>query len=81
MDTFTQRASSLLRACFSDGCQYEGSGEILFNGTVPSGAKLRELIGYGRSYTATLLVLKYCPSNRSLCVRLQCNSSTSTCPR
>lgn len=52
--------SSLLRSCLSDGSQYEGCGEILFNGRVPTSAKLRELIGYGRSPSLSLLALPFC---------------------
>ena len=50
--------------CWSSGGsgQYEGCGEILFNNTVPSGAKLRELIGYGTFFVRAFarLFLRVC---------------------
>lgn len=45
-----QNKQSCLGKMLSDGSAYEGCGQILFNNTVPSGAKLRELIGYGKTF-------------------------------
>lgn len=47
----------------SDGSYYEGCGQILFNNTVPSGAKLRELIGYGTCRCAKALFWSLLLSN------------------
>jgi hypothetical protein len=34
--------------------QYEGRGEILFNNSIPNGAKRRDLIGYGANCISTV---------------------------
>jgi len=55
-----QETSCLTSVGLGGSSQYEGCGEVLFNNTVPSGAKLRDLIGYGESASCCICKCSLC---------------------